>query len=78
MTPGLLETKCLRNLSDLDSNDSVSLHLEDLLAHSLVDQYPKQTPMAITGENLAKKYGITRQQADDYALMSQQRWAAGA
>ncbi|TPX44618.1 hypothetical protein SeLEV6574_g04386 [Synchytrium endobioticum] len=52
------------------------LALEDVLAHSLIDEYPKPTPMAITGENLAKKYGITRQQADEYALMSQQRWAA--
>ncbi|TPX35709.1 hypothetical protein SmJEL517_g01887 [Synchytrium microbalum] len=52
------------------------LTMEDSLAHSLIDQYPTQTPMAITGENLAKKYGISRADADAYALSSQQRWAA--
>jgi acetyl-CoA acetyltransferase family protein len=31
--------------------------------------------MAITAENLAVKYGITREQADAFALQSQQRWA---
>ena len=33
------------------------------------------TPMGVTAENLAKKYGITREQADQLALRSQQRWA---
>jgi acetyl-CoA acetyltransferase family protein len=32
--------------------------------------------MAITAENLAQKYGITRQQCDEYALRSQKTWAA--
>jgi acetyl-CoA acetyltransferase family protein len=32
--------------------------------------------MAVTAENLASKYGITRQQCDEYALSSQHRWAA--
>ncbi|KAI8907190.1 Thiolase, N-terminal domain-containing protein [Gorgonomyces haynaldii] len=50
--------------------------LQDSLAHSLTDQYPKQTPMGITAENLAKKYNITREQADAFALGSQQKWAA--
>jgi len=30
----------------------------------------------VTAENLAQKYGITRQQCDEYALGSQQRWVA--
>lgn len=34
------------------------------------------TPMGVTAENLAKKYGITRQDADEFALMSQNRWKA--
>ena len=33
--------------------------------------------MAMTAENLAEKYGITRQEADEYALLSQQRWKEG-
>jgi len=32
--------------------------------------------MAVTAENLAAKYGITRADCDQYALQSQQRWAA--
>ncbi|KAI9327866.1 Thiolase, N-terminal domain-containing protein [Obelidium mucronatum] len=49
--------------------------LEDTLAHGLIDQYPTKTPMGITAENLAKKYNISRSDADAYALVSQQRWA---
>jgi acetyl-CoA acyltransferase 2 len=30
----------------------------------------------VTAENLAQKYGITREQCDAYAMRSQQRWAA--
>lgn len=47
--------------------------LEDTLWQGLTDEYAK-TPMGITAENLAKKYNITRQETDQYALQSQQRW----
>jgi len=47
---------------------------EDVLWVSLTDSYVK-TPMAITAENLAAEYGITRQECDDFALLSQHRWA---
>ena len=33
------------------------------------------TPMGVTAENLAEKYGLTREEVDDFALQSQQRWA---
>ncbi|CAF1221336.1 unnamed protein product [Rotaria magnacalcarata] len=49
------------------------LKLEDTLWQGLTDEYAK-TPMGITAENLAKKYNITRQDADQYAFQSQQRW----
>jgi acetyl-CoA C-acetyltransferase/acetyl-CoA acyltransferase 2 len=49
--------------------------VEDSLWTALTDSYCN-TPMAVTAENLAQKYGITRQQCDEYALSSQQRWAA--
>jgi acetyl-CoA C-acetyltransferase/acetyl-CoA acyltransferase 2 len=49
--------------------------LEDTLWSALTDSYCN-TPMAVTAENLAQKYGITRAQCDEYALSSQQRWAA--
>ncbi|RUS17499.1 hypothetical protein BC937DRAFT_89908 [Endogone sp. FLAS-F59071] len=50
--------------------------LEDSLAAGLIDQYPTNTPMGITSENLAEKYGITREQCDEFALLSQQRYVA--
>jgi acetyl-CoA acyltransferase 2 len=49
--------------------------LEDSLWSALTDSYCN-APMAITAENLAAKYGITREQCDAYSLRSQQRWAA--
>ncbi len=48
--------------------------LVDSLWEALTDSY-SQTPMAVTAENLATKYGITREMADAFALASQQRWA---
>jgi acetyl-CoA C-acetyltransferase/acetyl-CoA acyltransferase 2 len=49
--------------------------VEDALFSALTDSYTG-TPMAITAENLAVKYGISRADCDDFALQSQQRWAA--
>jgi acetyl-CoA acyltransferase 2 len=49
--------------------------LEDSLWNALTDTY-SNTPMAVTAENLAVKYGITREACDAYALSSQKRWAA--
>jgi acetyl-CoA acyltransferase 2 len=49
--------------------------VEDALWSALTDSY-SNTPMAVTAENLAQKYGITRADCDAYALSSQQRWAA--
>ena len=49
--------------------------VEDSLWSALTDSYTG-TPMAVTAENLATKYGLTRAECDAYALLSQQRWAA--
>jgi len=49
--------------------------LEDSLWSALTDSYCN-APMAITAENLATKYGVTREMSDDYALRSQKLWAA--
>jgi acetyl-CoA acyltransferase 2 len=46
----------------------------DFLWESLTDQYADM-PMGVTAENLAKKFDITREEADEYALRSQQAWA---
>jgi len=54
--------------------------LEDSLWEALTDTYCN-APMAITAENCAAKYGISREQQDAYALRSQQlaakAWAEG-
>src|SRR5437868_291342 len=47
-----------------------SPQLEDSLWEALVDSYVG-CGMAITAENLAEKYGITREEVDRYALRSQ-------
>jgi acetyl-CoA C-acetyltransferase/acetyl-CoA acyltransferase 2 len=49
--------------------------IEDSLWSALTDSYAN-APMAITAENLAAKYAISRPECDDYALASQHRWAA--
>ena len=49
--------------------------LEDSLWTCLTDSFTGQ-PMAITAENLATKYNISREDCDAYAIRSQQTWAA--
>lgn len=47
----------------------------DSLAEGLTDTYA-QSPMAMTAENLAVQYGLSREQCDRFALESQQKTAA--
>ncbi|MHB8461904.1 MAG: thiolase family protein [Vulcanimicrobiaceae bacterium] len=49
-----------------------NIPFEDSLWTALTDSYPG-TPMAITAENLAKKYSIAREACDAFALASQER-----
>jgi acetyl-CoA acyltransferase 2 len=49
--------------------------LGDTLWDALTDSYTGM-PMAITAENLAQRYEISRAACDEYALRSQQAWAA--
>ncbi|KAG2466187.1 THIM protein, partial [Polypterus senegalus] len=51
------------------------LKLEDTLWAGLTDQHIK-TPMGMTAENLAVKYELSKEQCDQYAFRSQQRWKA--
>lgn len=53
-----------------------SVAFEDSLWTALIDSYGN-TPMAITAENLAKKYRVSRAESDEFALASQER-ALGA
>jgi acetyl-CoA acyltransferase 2 len=50
--------------------------MEDTLWQGLIDTHINM-PMGITAENLAEKYGITRQQCDEFAVRSNKRWKAG-
>lgn len=50
--------------------------MEDTLWSSLTDTYAK-LPMALTAEKLAEQYNITREQCDEFAHSSQQRWTNG-
>ncbi|MCC7442303.1 MAG: acetyl-CoA C-acetyltransferase [Bdellovibrionales bacterium] len=54
-----------------------SIQMTDSMMESLHDSYPN-APMAITAENLAVKYGISRAESDAFSLQSQQRAAAAA
>ncbi|KAL7501748.1 hypothetical protein ACHAWX_000339 [Stephanocyclus meneghinianus] len=49
------------------------LNMRDSLWDGLTDKYAG-TPMGITAENLAEKYGISRQDCDELAIRSQQTW----
>ncbi|PIA16959.1 thiolase [Coemansia reversa NRRL 1564] len=51
------------------------LKMEDTLMAALTDRHPEVVPMAITAERLAEKYGVTREECDQFSLHSQQRWA---
>lgn len=45
---------------------------EDSLWTALIDSYGN-TPMAVTAENLAKQYDVSREECDEFALASQER-----
>jgi acetyl-CoA acyltransferase 2 len=49
--------------------------LQDLLWECLTDTY-SGLPMAMTAENLGARKEVSRRDADEYAALSQQRWAA--
>ncbi len=48
--------------------------LEDYMTSALTDAYAGM-PMAITAENLADKYGISREACDEFSILSQKRCA---
>lgn len=50
-----------------------NFELEDAMTSALTDAYTG-TPMAITAENLGEMYGITRQQCDEYSVLTQAKY----
>ena len=55
---------------------TLSSQMEDTLWSSLTDRYAN-LPMALTAEKLGEMYDITREQCDEFALLSQPRWTNG-
>jgi acetyl-CoA acyltransferase 2 len=53
------------------------LKAEDSLWAALTDSYAKM-PMGMTAEKVAEKFGITREQCDDFGVRSQVLWAAAS
>lgn len=51
--------------------------LEDSLWSALTDTYAG-VPMGMTAENLAVEYNLTQEQVDEYAVLTQKRYAAAA
>ena len=49
---------------------------EDALWLGLIDTYCS-LPMGVTAEKLGAKYGVTRDEVDQFAFRSQQLWQAG-
>ncbi|XP_030593927.1 3-ketoacyl-CoA thiolase, mitochondrial-like [Archocentrus centrarchus] len=64
----------LRNMR-FGAKFGVDLELEDAVWAALTDLHIK-APMGITAENLAEKYEITREDCDNYAYQTQQKWKA--
>lgn len=48
--------------------------VEDYMTSALTDAYAG-TPMAITAENLAEKYSVSRAACDEYSMLTQKRFA---
>jgi acetyl-CoA C-acetyltransferase len=51
------------------------IQLEDMLMHTLTDHYAG-CGMGVTAENLVERYSITREEQDDFAVLSHQRATA--
>ncbi|MDF2815861.1 MAG: acetyl-CoA C-acyltransferase, partial [Paenibacillus sp.] len=51
------------------------IQLEDMLMHTLTDHYAG-CGMGVTAENLVERYSITREEQDEFAVLSHQRAAA--
>jgi acetyl-CoA acyltransferase 2 len=49
--------------------------LEDTLTQGLFDTYAN-LPMGLTAENLAEQYALTQEQVDEFAVLTQRRFAA--
>ncbi len=63
----------VESISMVQNDLNIHFITEDWLLRHAPDIY---TPMLFTADNVAKKYGVSRERQDEYALQSQQRTAA--
>src|SRR5579871_1167284 len=63
----------VESVSMVQSHLNMAFYTEEWLLRHTPDVY---MPMLYTADNVAKKYGVSREQQDEYALQSQQRTAA--
>ncbi len=63
----------VESISMVQNDVHVRFLAEEWLLRHVPDLY---TPMLFTADNVAKKYGVSRERQDEYALQSQQRTAA--
>lgn len=54
----------------------ISYQLEDYIKKEFVDSYTGSSLQRVA-EELGRKYGVTRQDVDEYAAESRSRWQAG-
>jgi len=64
----------VESVSMVQNNINMEFYTEEWLLRHTPDVY---MPMLYTADNVAKKYGVSRERQDEYALQSQQRTAAG-
>jgi acetyl-CoA C-acetyltransferase len=70
---GIVVAGGVESISMVQSNLNLQFYTEDWLLRHTPDIY---MPMLYTADNVAKKYDISRERQDEYALQSQQRTAA--
>ena len=63
----------VESVSMVQNNLNMEFYTEEWLLRHVPDVY---MPMLYTADNVAKKYGVSRESQDEYALQSQQRTAA--
>ncbi|MEO6834715.1 MAG: acetyl-CoA C-acyltransferase, partial [Candidatus Tumulicola sp.] len=63
----------VESVSMVQTHLNMEFYTEDWLLRHVPDIY---MPMLYTADNVAKKYGVSRERQDEYALQSQQRTAA--
>ena len=70
---GVIVAGGVESVSMVQNHLNMAFYTEEWLLRHAPDVY---MPMLYTADNVAKKYGVSRERQDEYALQSQQRTAA--